>query len=401
MATSKGQIPLGFGLTGKDGFVTQPWAFWLQTLAPGGGLPNTGYVLDGTSTIPGATTIFQDVLSNRRTGASQNIFFSKDTGAIYTVNTVGDWQLQSPEYIGDVTKPAFSNELSLKNVLSTPGIFGDSANIPVLTVDAKGRITAITTAPSTGGGLRPTPDVPLYDIYNALIGYATATAPVGEASHFVELTTIDNGSTGFARLTPGEGMVQGLLDPLGVIIGYIFPALSGNTVGVPYFINYADTFTVPVNYQALFELEIDVEGYLEVDGYLIQNTDSPGDTGIVPTPDILLTDIYGVPFGYSTIVVPLYEVALFNELNLVGGGGSGYVRTAAGEGMSHAIIDLIGGLVGYAFAVTPIIPGGSIGVKDLIDTTEILEILPRYQYIVTRQLEVLGQIINNGSIVIL
>jgi hypothetical protein len=399
MAAPKGQIPLGFELTGKDGRVTQPWAFWFQTISPGGGLPGTSFVLDGSETV-GQSTIFQDLLSNRGAANNQNIFFSKDTGAIYTATSDGQWQYQLPEFIGDVVKPAFSNELSLKNVLSTPGIFGDSSNIPVITVDSKGRITDITTAPSTGGGLHPTPDISIYDIYNALIGYTTATVPTGEPLLFVELTTIDHGTTGFARLVPGEGMTQGLTDAYGAIVGYIFPSLTGNTIGVPYYIGYADIFAVPYNYQALFELPIDVEGYLEVDGYLIQNTDSGGDTGIVPTPDILLTDIYGVPFGYSTIVVPLYEVELFNELNLVGGGSSGYLRTAAGEGMSYAVVDIIGGLVGYAFTVSPIVTG-NVGIKDLIDTTEVLVVQSRFQYIVTRQLEVLGQIINNGSIVIL
>lgn len=38
----------------------------------------------------------------------------------------------------------------------------------------------------------------------------------------------------------------------------------------PYFISASDTYTVAVNKQALFTMPIDVEGFLAVDGYLIE-----------------------------------------------------------------------------------------------------------------------------------
>ena len=40
--------------------------------------------------------------------------------------------------------------------------------------------------------------------------------------------------------------------------------------GVPYYIGPAETFTVPLYRQALFAMTIDVEGTLDVDGYLIE-----------------------------------------------------------------------------------------------------------------------------------
>ena len=39
---------------------------------------------------------------------------------------------------------------------------------------------------------------------------------------------------------------------------------------VPYYIPPATTWTLPVNYQALFQMPIDVEGYLDISGYLIE-----------------------------------------------------------------------------------------------------------------------------------
>lgn len=42
-----------------------------------------------------------------------------------------------------------------------------------------------------------------------------------------------------------------------------------------------------------------------------------------------------------------------------------------------------------------------VGIKDLVDTLEVLTVAPRYQYIVTSQLEVDGYIVNNGVIAIL
>lgn len=39
---------------------------------------------------------------------------------------------------------------------------------------------------------------------------------------------------------------------------------------LPYFIAGDDTFTVPIYKQALFNMTIDIEGTLVVDGFLIQ-----------------------------------------------------------------------------------------------------------------------------------
>lgn len=46
-----------------------------------------------------------------------------------------------------------SDKIRLSDTGVTPGTYGSAADIPVITVDAKGRVTAITEATATGGGI--------------------------------------------------------------------------------------------------------------------------------------------------------------------------------------------------------------------------------------------------------
>lgn len=148
MANPRGQIPLKFDFLGKDNKVTQPWAFFLQTLdkaLPPPGPNNVGYVIDGTAGITGPTTINQGTAAGRSAlPATNDVYIAPDTGDIYTVKA-GLWQKQTPALTGDVTKPAFSTVTSLATVLPTPGTFGSNLTIPVITADAKGRITSISS----------------------------------------------------------------------------------------------------------------------------------------------------------------------------------------------------------------------------------------------------------------
>jgi hypothetical protein len=149
MATlSRSQIPLKFEFLGPDGKVTQPWAFFFQTLfsalppATGG----SNFVVDGTAA-NGITTIYQGAASMRGANPTANsIYFADDTGQIFTVQG-GQWQEQLPAFSGDVVKAAFSQTLTLALVNSAPGTYGSGGMVPVITVDAKGRITNTTLAP--------------------------------------------------------------------------------------------------------------------------------------------------------------------------------------------------------------------------------------------------------------
>ena len=145
MATNtRSQIPSKFEFLGRDQKITQPWQFWLQGLEQGLAPIGSGYVVDATLSTTGSTSISQGAQSTRTgTPAINSLFFADDTGGIFTVSG-GVWQQQTPAFTGDVTKPAFSTVTSLATVNAAPGTYGDSNTIPVLTVDAKGRVTSIT-----------------------------------------------------------------------------------------------------------------------------------------------------------------------------------------------------------------------------------------------------------------
>ena len=56
-----------------------------------------------------------------------------------------------PALAGDATSSAGSNTLTLATVNSNTGAFGSSTAIPVITVNAKGLLTAVSTATVAGG----------------------------------------------------------------------------------------------------------------------------------------------------------------------------------------------------------------------------------------------------------
>ena len=145
--TPRTQIPLKLEFLGRDNKLTQPWAFYFDTLNSSLPPSGSGYVIDGTAGTTGATTIFQGPASGRGANPTANsIYIADDTGAIYTVSG-GQWQEQSAALTGDVTKPAHSHITTLVNVNANVGTFGDGSNIPVITVNAKGLITGVTSVP--------------------------------------------------------------------------------------------------------------------------------------------------------------------------------------------------------------------------------------------------------------
>src|SRR5579875_1006604 len=59
---------------------------------------------------------------------------------------------QMPAFTGDVSTPSGSTVTTLATVNSSPGTYGDSSHSVQLSVDAKGRVTAITQLAISGGG---------------------------------------------------------------------------------------------------------------------------------------------------------------------------------------------------------------------------------------------------------
>lgn len=154
MTDTRSQIPLGYTAIGGNGRFTQRWAFWFQQFVDNLPPAGAGYVIDGSAGTYGPMTLYQGTDSAKGSSPTNgSIYFALDTGEIY-IASGGAWERQSGMYFGDVTKPAHSNELTLATVNSNTGTWGDSSNVPVVTVNEKGLVTSIITVPIT------TPDPP-------------------------------------------------------------------------------------------------------------------------------------------------------------------------------------------------------------------------------------------------
>ena len=77
------------------------------------------------------------------------LWIATDTTTIYR-DSGSAWIPLSPTYTGDVTKALGGTTLTLSNSGVTPGVYGTGAQIPIITVDSKGRVTSIATSPITG-----------------------------------------------------------------------------------------------------------------------------------------------------------------------------------------------------------------------------------------------------------
>jgi len=109
-------------------------------------------------------------------------------------------------------------------------------------------------------------DNPLYQLLNGLID---------------GLSDVNKGVSSFTSVSipgpPGPAGAPGFLfeDQIGDADSVIAAPSTSSGGGssssfVPYLIPAGSTFVVPINYQALFEMTIEVDGILEVDGFLIE-----------------------------------------------------------------------------------------------------------------------------------
>ena len=156
--TTRNQIPLHFPWSytsdGKVTSLSQQAAFYLQELTENLPPSGAGYVLDGSlSTYGHEMILFQGPAADRGVSpAVGSIYFALDTGETY-VAVGGSWLEYSPALVGDVTKPAHSNVTTLATVNPDVGTFGSSTQIPILSLDAKGRVIGATSI----GITTPTP----------------------------------------------------------------------------------------------------------------------------------------------------------------------------------------------------------------------------------------------------
>ena len=66
------------------------------------------------------------------------------------------------------------------------------------------------------------------------------------------------------------GVMDGEVPVYDAVSGTYIPGTVEVDIGVPYYIPVGETYRVPENIQALFAMPIEVDGDLEVDGYLVQ-----------------------------------------------------------------------------------------------------------------------------------
>ena len=197
-APVRGPTPTFAPIADVKGYVSVPWQQWFGQLNAAT-LPDgvTGIVDGSVPTTGNPTVIFQDFIANQPLAEKQYLFFSLDTGDIFTVASNGSWQRQTPQFTGDVLKMAFSNVTTL----SPTGVVEGTYENATVTVDSKGRITSIEAG---------TPDEPfvwpVQELGDLIVGYAPGlvkTLPVGNTGQV--LTVTGNISTGIEWVSPTGG----------------------------------------------------------------------------------------------------------------------------------------------------------------------------------------------------
>lgn len=267
-------IPLNRELVDKGGRITTPWAFFLQSLQKSIPLPTgINYVTDGSSTSYAPSTLYQGLDINKSSSPSiGDIYIAVDTSTIY-LSVGGHFVPVDAPLTGDVTKTAGSTATTLKTVNFSTGTWGSSTEIPVFTVDEKGRITSVgtvpVTAPTTGAG---GPDTSVQvNAGGGLNGYSTFTYNTGASRLNVPNVAI----SGQITFTSPAATVNNLLP--GGVEGQVLSIVSGvktwKTIDAseqtPYYIAADENFIVKLYKQVLFSVPIEIDGILEVDGILV------------------------------------------------------------------------------------------------------------------------------------
>ena len=140
---------------GRDGLLDYRWRRFFKDIT-GSVVPSgTGVVYDGSNTSYAQMTLYQGPDSAKGGSPSTgDIYYALDTGRIYWASS-GTWKLLSEELTGDVTKPANSSITTLSTVNFTPGTYGSSTQVPIVTVDGKGRVLSIGLADIEAGTVTP------------------------------------------------------------------------------------------------------------------------------------------------------------------------------------------------------------------------------------------------------
>lgn len=227
-----------------------------------------------------------------------DIYYALDTNKTY-VTVDGQWKLQSPEFTGDINIPQATTVATLATVNLSPGTYGDTNNIPVITVDGKGRVTTSYTVPvnipapnasgpndsvqfNSGGffagdvAFTYEPTTATLSFVNGYIGGTLQfTTPLPTFNNLSPLTTkgdlLTHNSTDNVRLPVGtDGQVLVANSTASTGLSWANISSGGGGSNVPYYVPTGQTYTLADNYQANFILPIVVDGDIEIDGVLIE-----------------------------------------------------------------------------------------------------------------------------------
>lgn len=356
------QIPSHRSVLTSDGKIDQQWQFFFQNFVQNLPPSGSGFVTTDNT----GTKLDYGLDVDKGTPSTGEFYFATDTGFIYA-DVGGSWVFQSPAFTGDVSKPQNSTVLTLATVNSDVGTWGDSTDIPVITVDAKGRITGIITVPAIAP---PTSAAGLNtQVQFNSGGVLGASSDLTFSSSTLTTTNLSVPGTGTLgtsivtghSLIGGSEHIDGNLAVDGTfnvasqatLSGNLYPTITGTsgqfletdgagnlswgtvTAGstqTPFHILLGDTFTVDINSQVLIAEPIIVDGTLTIIGDLISVPSSAPPAGVTSI------DVSGGTSGLITTGGPITTsgtITIGGILALTNGGtGTSTPNLTSGSGIS-------------------------------------------------------------------
>ena len=126
----------------SNGLMSQEWTRFFASIVKAGGSDSTGpSVVKNAGTVQ--LTMSEGPTASMPSAVPGGIHLSTDEHVFYVVQG-GVWRKFDEPLVGDVLKDSGSNLTTLQTVNQAPGSYGSESEVPVITVDQKGRVTSVT-----------------------------------------------------------------------------------------------------------------------------------------------------------------------------------------------------------------------------------------------------------------